>query len=196
MEEISAAAARETRPSFLHMDARTNILLRIPAKHLVKLKTVCKSWYKLTTSQSFMRSHLNHWTSWGINGFAVQSYCNIDGSPACTILYFTMHLNCEEGKFQCHNFLIRNCSPYLREIQSIKELQLLASYVGLLLIGYAEETHCQFLIYNPIMGSYRRLPVFQLSDDIYFGYDPCIFSEECESAMGMQYFHWTVFWVA
>ncbi|OWM82939.1 uncharacterized protein LOC116187278 [Punica granatum] len=45
-----------------------------------------------------------------------------------------------------------------------KDIRLLACCDGLLLICYAEETHYQLLICNPITGSHTRLPIFRPSN--------------------------------
>lgn len=166
MEKAAAAIAREeklareTDPPFLPIEVWTEILLRIPAEFLVELKFVCKVWYELITSQSFALSHLDHWTSRPDNGFAIDMYHLSDGLLIRSIFYFTLHMSCEERKLQCRNFLIEDYNHYRRK-QSRKEDRLLASCDGLLLIGCDEETHCQFLICNPITGSHRRLPILR-----------------------------------
>ncbi|KAL5721288.1 hypothetical protein ACHQM5_004948 [Ranunculus cassubicifolius] len=38
------------------------ILTRIPAKDLLRFKTVCKSWYSLISTRRFVKSHLAHAT--------------------------------------------------------------------------------------------------------------------------------------
>lgn len=167
MKEAVTSAPREEEPSretdlsFIPMDVWAEILLRIPAEDLVKLKTVCKSWYEQVTSQSFAYSHLDHWKSRSVNGFAMQRDYGPDGSPNSPILYFTLDVNGNEERLQGRNFLIENWHHYLRETQFTTELRLLTSCDGLLLIGYASENHYQLFICNPITGSYRSLPIFQ-----------------------------------
>ncbi|KAK4800291.1 hypothetical protein SAY86_020778 [Trapa natans] len=192
MEEISATESvvttKEADPSFFHIDdIWTEILLRIPAKDLVKLKAVCKSWYKLINSQSFARSHVDHWRSQCTNCCAIRADCTIDGYTASSILYFSLHHSREkEWEFQLHDLLIRNCYPYMIETESLEELELLASCDGLLLIGCTVNAFCQLLICNPITRSYRRLPLFQPPLDLFFKFESDIL-KQYDWAMGQNH---------
>ncbi|ESW29593.1 hypothetical protein PHAVU_002G082800 [Phaseolus vulgaris] len=65
---------------FIHSDALTEILSRVPAKELLTLKLVCKEWHRVITSRSFAKTQLGT-TEVVLTGFILQEkfkWCNDD----------------------------------------------------------------------------------------------------------------------
>ncbi|PKI37762.1 hypothetical protein CRG98_041843 [Punica granatum] len=165
-DEPSDQKRSRNTPS-LPIDVWMEILLRVPAENLVKLKHVCKTWTELIMSQSFAYSHLDHWTSQPVSGLAVDMNYLSKGCRKNDSIYCLFDSNHPGGHNFLVNFFMMDCSYCLsteRRRRWSKDIRLLACCDGLLLICYPEETHYQLLICNPITGSYTRLPIFRPSN--------------------------------
>ncbi|XP_075102000.1 putative F-box protein At3g47150 [Nicotiana tabacum] len=67
-----------------HEDLAVDILLRLPAESLLRFKCVCKNWYEIMESHSFIREHMN----WNIKSKSPQiliyDHSALDDSPSIT----------------------------------------------------------------------------------------------------------------
>ncbi|XP_031374200.1 F-box/kelch-repeat protein At3g17530-like [Punica granatum] len=166
MEETTSVVMEDDpeTPS-LPMELWTEILLRIPAKHLLKVEVVCRSWHDLIRrSRSFAQSHNEHWRS-RLRG-SVFEWGNEICYSSCSRLYRFKYL--ERAEKRTNKFPVKG--GRLIEDTGSKEICVLSSCDGLLLLRTGGEGQpCrQLLIYNPITGSYKNLPV---NDPDYFSCD-------------------------
>ncbi|XP_026450698.1 F-box/kelch-repeat protein At3g06240-like [Papaver somniferum] len=94
-EEMSYTPRKKKLPrsiQFLPDEIITNILSRLTAKDIARLRYVCKLWYTLCSNPSFVQLHLNHATennnfSLMIEGskglYSVDNYCDSLSSTPC-----------------------------------------------------------------------------------------------------------------
>ncbi|KAL9328172.1 hypothetical protein ACSQ67_003175 [Phaseolus vulgaris] len=79
-KKMEVTAQMKKANLFIHSDALTEILSRVPAKELLTLKLVCKEWHRVITSRSFAKTQLGT-TEVVLTGFILQEkfkWCNDD----------------------------------------------------------------------------------------------------------------------
>lgn len=182
----NAAASKEkgkvkSDPPFLSMDIWSEILLRVPAEDLVKLKRVCRAWRDVISRPEFAESHVDVWTSRPDTGLVLDMDYGVDqlGSWMHDVFYLScqrrrlryrrFRLNDHFLSCRCHGLpMIHRGLPMIHrgrvEKFRTKKLRVLASCDGLALVCYSGQTHYQLLLCNPFTASYRSLPAFRPED--------------------------------
>lgn len=157
-------------PPELPTDVLFQILLRVPAESLHRLRSVCKSWHGVIHDECFVESHLQLWRSGrGPFTWPVKQYV-FGRKPR--IIFFTLSIeDGREAKAHHTELLMEDCLagalPGLRKrvhIHFCPNLRLLDSCDGLLLFSAidrcsgSDRAYHRLLVCNPITKSRRVLP--------------------------------------
>ncbi|XP_020977826.1 F-box protein CPR30-like isoform X2 [Arachis ipaensis] len=136
MEEKKQKSINEILP----VELIQRILLRIPVKHLGRLKCVSKLWYSLISDPDFAESHL-HLSLAPTHGYLFKK----DSTEA-----FLVHL---EEVFNGDNYEVKEVSfPFKKQPPS--EFRIRGSCRGFVLLS--REPHF-FVVWNPLTGFSKRI---------------------------------------
>ncbi|KNA04839.1 hypothetical protein SOVF_195970 [Spinacia oleracea] len=147
----------------LPVDVITDILLRLPAKSLLRFKSVCKLWYDTIDSPDFIKRHVEKFNLHMIFANPVVYMCDFDTFDNPTNLDYPFK-NLEDGG-----------------------VYVVGSSRGLLCFSM----HCYpytIFLYNPTTQSHKTLPFLPLMSTFYyprghvylgFGYDPVSEDYKC-----------------
>ncbi|XP_054779496.1 F-box/kelch-repeat protein At3g06240-like [Prosopis cineraria] len=139
---------------FLPEEIIRDILIRLPAKSLIRFRCVCKQWRNLFKTPSFIQEHLNHTSQ----------------NPSLLL--------------QPKDLWLLDCEMQLKKvdnaplIDSSNTFRVVGSSNGLLLVGICNRFPC-FLLWNPATREVRPVPsVTVLSEDsprnAGFGFSPIL----------------------
>ncbi|KAK9287637.1 hypothetical protein L1049_016074 [Liquidambar formosana] len=127
----------------LPQDIIHDILLRLPAKPLVRFRCVSKPWHSLLTSHHFITTHLNHCLA--RENHRKRQNVILSSSTSCQFLH-----DDEEAPINPHavslEFPLKNCGDF----------KVLGSCDGLLCIAIENDT---VVLWNPSIREYTKLPV-------------------------------------
>ncbi|PKI65892.1 hypothetical protein CRG98_013712 [Punica granatum] len=125
---MAKAAKRESRnPTFFRWMCGPRLFSESPPS--ISLNSKCRCWNALIKSQSFVESHLHHWTSRPISGLLAATEYWYDFFKN-EIFYFSFDLNREGGMAKGLNLKIQDFASLQGCVQP-KEVQLLASGDGI-----------------------------------------------------------------
>ncbi|XP_031377367.1 uncharacterized protein LOC116192838 [Punica granatum] len=128
---MAKAAKRESRnPTFFRWMCGPRLFSESPPS--ISLNSKCRCWNALIKSQSFVESHLHHWTSRPISGLLAATEYWYDFFKN-EIFYFSFDLNREGGMAKGLNLKIQDFASLQGCVQP-KEVQLLASGDGFVVL--------------------------------------------------------------
>ncbi|XP_074263039.1 F-box protein CPR1-like [Silene latifolia] len=169
------------------IDLISDILSRLPAKTVVCLKIVCKSWYNLISDNDFVNCHLERSLATKTNlhfvvatpKFYLQEYDNLEEpiKQNCPVLYSADFDSLDNPVDLSHPY--KNCKTPVRVIGSCRGLLLLRVKCG------------HLLLYNPTTQTYNVLPLLlenkpateYVHFDYGFGYDSVSRDYKCVRIM-------------
>ena len=146
-------------------DLLIQILLRLPVIALLRFKCVCKSWYSIITSSSFIDNHflLNHNNN--SHRYVLINSCNMTSEPGLAnvhvLRYDTLH---GVGVGLATDVVVEtprfSPSPYPLIDNVIANIKVEGSCNGLLLVSVVDgfEIIIEWLIWNPATGETKVLP--------------------------------------
>ncbi|KAK9726135.1 hypothetical protein RND81_05G192600 [Saponaria officinalis] len=140
--------------STLSLDMITNILLRLPAKPLLRFKCVCSAWYNLITDPNFARLHLER------SIFSKTNLHFVIKTPKLHLADFDTFKNPVELNYPLKN-------------HKHKGAEIVGSCNGLLCIWNMDRDLTLYL-YNPTTQTHKSLPVLPINTP--FNYDRMNFS--------------------
>ncbi|KAI3524505.1 hypothetical protein L1887_03163 [Cichorium endivia] len=126
-----------------------NVLLRLPAKSILRFRYVSKQWHSILTSPEFLNMHLHHVT-------------NDDRQNHHKLLVLSRTTPCNFHTIDCESPEdgVSVSRPLPFEV-SPKNMSVITSFNGLVCVGItkrsSDDKYSDLMLWNPLTGDYKRL---------------------------------------